>query len=336
MILMIDYARDLPDVRDVPIASLKIGRSPRLEGESEDHIQILAAAREELPPILVHAKTMQVIDGMHRLRAAQLNGASTIRVRFFNGSDEDAFIAAVESNTKHGLPLTLSEREIAARRILRYRPHQSDRWIAATAGVSAATVASIRQQVRSAAVSAEETARVGRDGKVRPLSSAAGRLAAQQAILENPQASLRDIAKISGISPGTVRDVRRRMANEESVVPRGETKYYRSVSTRDPESLGQTAVEGSDISEHSKEHPARFEAANIATVLSKLQKDPSIRHTEAGRNLLRSLDAYARVSERCVQQVNEVPPHCAYLLAEFAHRCAETWKSVEKQLKSSS
>ena len=41
---------------------------------------------------------MRVIDGMHRLRAAILNGRSSIEVEFFDGSDEEAFIRAVEQN----------------------------------------------------------------------------------------------------------------------------------------------------------------------------------------------------------------------------------------------
>ena len=58
----------------VPVELLRHADSPRLDGESPDHIRTLAESGSDLPPILVHRETMRVIDGMHRLRAAILNG----------------------------------------------------------------------------------------------------------------------------------------------------------------------------------------------------------------------------------------------------------------------
>jgi ParB-like chromosome segregation protein Spo0J len=193
----------MSDINIIPVSSIRTGRSPRINGENEDHIFTLAATQGELPPILVHFETMQVIDGMHRLKAARLRGDSSIKVTFFNGTEEEAFVLAVKSNIAHGLPLTLADREAAAERLLVSQPERSDRWIADTAGISATTVASIRSTAGSE--SASETTRLGRDGRRRPLNTAEGRAAAQRAILANPEASLREIAKISGISPGTVR-----------------------------------------------------------------------------------------------------------------------------------
>src|SRR5215475_12583633 len=101
----------------VPISSLLPGDSPRLTGENPEHVQLLAAA-QGLPPILVHRSTMRVIDGMHRLRAAKLRGDRTIFVKFFEGDDGEAFLLSVDANIKHGLPLSLADREAAASRIL--------------------------------------------------------------------------------------------------------------------------------------------------------------------------------------------------------------------------
>jgi hypothetical protein len=61
---------------------------------------------------------MRVIDGMHRLRAAQLRGDHGVEVKFFDGDADEAFIAAVRANITHGLPLTLADRKAAAQRIL--------------------------------------------------------------------------------------------------------------------------------------------------------------------------------------------------------------------------
>src|SRR5213076_255321 len=67
--------------RWMPIGSLLPADSPRLEGERLDHVRALADAVGEPPPILVHRHSRRVIDGMHRLRAAQLRGERMIEVR---------------------------------------------------------------------------------------------------------------------------------------------------------------------------------------------------------------------------------------------------------------
>ena len=87
------------------IAKLRPSDSPRLAGQDTDHVRVLSQA-DSLPPIIVQRGTMRVIDGMHRLRAAQLRGEKQIAVRFFEGSDDLAFVLAVHANTAHGLPLT--------------------------------------------------------------------------------------------------------------------------------------------------------------------------------------------------------------------------------------
>jgi hypothetical protein len=63
---------------------------------------LLAECYTELPPILVQRGSMQVIDGMHRLRVAPRRGEDTVRVQFFHGSVTAAFIAAVRLNAAHG------------------------------------------------------------------------------------------------------------------------------------------------------------------------------------------------------------------------------------------
>jgi hypothetical protein len=84
------------NVMEVPIASLRPGESPRLEGEDKAHVAWLMETQASLPPILVDRRTMQVIDGMHRLQAASLKGRASIQVQFFDGSPADAFLRGVE------------------------------------------------------------------------------------------------------------------------------------------------------------------------------------------------------------------------------------------------
>jgi ParB-like chromosome segregation protein Spo0J len=99
-----------------------------------------------LPPILVDRRSMQVIDGMHRLVAASLQGRETIDVIFFDGSQTDMFLRAVRENVTHGLPLSQADRRVATERIIASHPHLSDRAIGQIAGLAAKTVAAIRKR----------------------------------------------------------------------------------------------------------------------------------------------------------------------------------------------
>ncbi|WP_172388141.1 ParB/RepB/Spo0J family partition protein, partial [Streptomyces sp. MNP-20] len=153
-------------VHQVPIAVLRPADSPRI-GENLQHARTLGACGAVLPPILVHRETMRVIDGMHRLRAALMQQRDLVEVTYFDGSTEDAFVLAVESNITHGMPLTLAERAAAAARIIITHTQWSDRAIAAVAGLDPKTVAALRR--RGMPPEAAPAVRVGQDGKVRPV-----------------------------------------------------------------------------------------------------------------------------------------------------------------------
>ncbi len=108
---------------------------------------------------------MNVVDGMHRLRAAHLLGLEEVSVRFIDGSADDAFILAVEANVRHGLPLTLADRRHAAARVLAIHPDWSDRRVATSTGLAPGTIAAIRR--RATAQHEQSTTRVGRDNRRR-------------------------------------------------------------------------------------------------------------------------------------------------------------------------
>lgn len=302
-------------VQQLAISALLGSDSPRVCGENTDHVELLAASETLLPPILVHRQTMRVIDGMHRVRAALLRGEDTIQVQFFDGSEQDAFVRAVKANIEHGLPLTRADREIAAARIIASHPHYSDRRIAADTGLAAHTVAAIRRTSSNN----QTSARMGRDGRVRPVDPEYGRRIARDAIRRNPQASMREIARIAGISPGTVRDVRRKMARGENPV---------SLKRR-----GNSAV---DIQAAAPMRgllwSGRKEIRSSASLLDRLSKDPSLRSTEPGRTLLRLLHSRATVPAELNRLVSEVPPHSLFLVAELARSCADEWLKLAQQL----
>lgn len=135
-----------------------------------------------------------------------LKGRDRIEVGFFDGSDHEVFVRAVEVNP-HGLPLSLRERKAAAVRILAGRPDMSDRSIASITGLSAKTLAAIRD--RSGAEIPHLNRRLGSDGRLRPLDAAQARRRAARLLTDNPGAPLRQIAHAAGISLGTGRDAMR-------------------------------------------------------------------------------------------------------------------------------
>jgi ParB-like chromosome segregation protein Spo0J len=198
----------------VPVASIRQGYSPRLGGEDQEHVRRLAECDvTTLPPIVVHRPTMRVIDGMHRLRVAALQGRDRIDVEYFDGSEEEAFARAVELNVAHGLPLTLADRKAAAAWILAWRPEISDRAVAAMAGLSPKTAGAIRSRAPEEIPQVHE--RVGSDGRRHPLDRAEGRRRAAEALAARPGAPLREVAASAGVSPGTARRVRELLRKEK-------------------------------------------------------------------------------------------------------------------------
>jgi AcrR family transcriptional regulator len=305
----------------VPIMNLMPADTPRIDGESDEHIRMLADIDADIPPIVVHRPTMRVIDGMHRLRAAMLRGEDTIEVRFFDGTEADAFVLAVELNSGHGLPLSQVDRSAAAARIVGSHPHWSDRVIATLTGVSAKTVAAIRS--RATAEIPQLHSRIGRDGRVRPYSTAQGRRLAGKLMAETPDMSLRDVAKESGVSVGTVRDVRRRIGlGLDPVPPKQRMTELAEQGTERPAvlSLGTRATVSIPV------------ADALPILLEQLKKDPSLRLSEVGRSLLRLLDAHSIPMATWTRLMESVPSHASAAVAGLAMSCADSWRQFAEQL----
>ncbi|MEU8797496.1 ParB N-terminal domain-containing protein [Spirillospora sp. NPDC048819] len=309
------------------IELLRPADTPRLTGEDEDHIRKLAEAETDLPPILVHRRTMRVIDGTHRLGAAMLRNQTEIKVIFFDGSEDEAFVRAVKENVSHGLPLSLAERRSAAARIIRSRPESSDRAIGRWTGLSPKTVRTLRR--RSNGEQPQSNVRIGADNRVRPLNGTDGRRRAADVIMAQPDASLREIARTAAISVGTAHDVRKRMhRGEDPVLTGGRAAKSKprvaSPSGRARESRGETARRpGGAFGAGEPQH---------AVLLRKLKKDPSLRHSDVGRELLRWLHGRAVFTGDWSGLVSAIPSHCAGMVAELARACATTWNELALEL----
>ena len=303
--------RDEPVVR-VPIGSLRLAGPLRVEGEDPAHVRLLAEAVAALPPVLVHRPTMSVVDGRHRMRAAQLRGEDSVLVRFLDCDEDRAFLLSVQANIEHGLPLSLADRKAAAARIVTWHAEWSDRRVAAVVGLSPDAVAGIRRAVCAGAE--RVTARIGRDGRVRPIDSSQGRLRASRVLEDRPHASLREIAREAGIAVGTARDVRNRVRRGLDPVPERRRK--------EPEAAPQKQALQS----------AQSEVNDVIAALQALKKDPTLRFSESGRRLLRWLDGHAVKPEDREWAVPSVPPHCAVLIADIARHYAEMWQGFAEVL----
>lgn len=302
----------------VTIDSLLLADSPRRTTHDAAHVQAMAAVEEELPPIVVHRPSMRVIDGVHRVLAYQLRGVESVAVRFFDGSTEDAFLLSVKSNIAHGLPLSLTEREKAASRIVLSHATWSDRAIARAVGLSASTVAAIRRC--STDDSVQSNVRIGRDGRARPLDIAAGRIRASQVIATRPDASVRDIAREAGVSVGTAHDVRVRVLGGLDPVPAKQQARVVRRQTERSQSASQAVA------------PVTDPCPDLHDRFCQLRRDPSLKYTEQGRFLIRKLDACMFEGDGWRAFIDAVPPHQAMDVAELARSLAALWQTIADEL----
>jgi ParB-like chromosome segregation protein Spo0J len=301
---------------DLAVDAVRQAGSPRAEAVDQQHVRALADAPLPWPAIIVHRPTMRVVDGRHRLHAARLRGQDSIRARFFDGTEDEAFNLAVQVNTVQGLTLSLAERRSAVTRILAGHPDWSDRAIARIAGLSAKTVAALRREHPDGQV--RSPSRIGRDGRVRLVDITERRHAAMRLLEQDPTVSLREAARRTGVSPGTVRDVRGRLDRGEPAAAARRRPARREEPAR----------------HHAARRPGPHDAVELADLFQRLCRDPSLRHSDAGRLVLRQLESHLGAAGGPWQRLaQELPPHCHELLTLAALRCAELWQDLASELR---
>jgi ParB-like chromosome segregation protein Spo0J len=329
---------DAPVVR-IPVGLLVPGDSARMDGENRSHVALMASA-SELPPIVVHRPTMQVIDGMHRLSAAKLQDQESVDVRFFDGTADEAFAIGVFANITHGLPLSRKDRKAAAVRILDTYPYWSDRRVGSTTGLSHHTIATLRKC--AGGQSNKLNKRLGKDGKVRPLSGAAGRTAAAELIQADRTASLREVAKKAGVCPSTVRSVRSQLDQQSD--QGGDPAAAREAQDHvrdDPQTIGPrrdvdekrrgTISVGSRVASLAASRPSSTHAA-----LKRLQVNPALRFSQDGRMLVRLLTISLANATDCERLADGAPEHCLNTVAEIASAIGDAWYQIAGDLRSKS
>jgi hypothetical protein len=317
---------------NVPVNSLVPGFHLRLTGTDAGHVRLLAdaAGSVRLPPILVQKRGARIIDGMHRVEVAKLRGEWTINARVVDCTDEEALVLAVKSNTLHGLPLTRADRVSSAKRILTTHPDWSDRKVAMITGLSAKSIASLRN---SSVVDVQfHGKRLGRDGKRRPVVAADGRRRAAEYITAHPEASLREVARETDVSLGTVHDVRekiRRGVYPDMAEPRA-----------DGQQADNGAVQNDAVSSH---QPAtsiygrvRMESGKpIAwqAISPKLTSDPALRYTDGGRAFLRWMAQHAMQADEWREFADAIPQRWLKDVRQLAATMSDEWREFAEQLK---
>lgn len=323
----------------VAVSSLRGHLSARTQGLDHPHVDLLAQHPDPLPPIVVHKDSMRVVDGLHRLRVAELRGQNEIDVALFEGSEDEAFALSALLNVRQGLPLPLVDRRRAAARILLTSPGWSDRFIASVVGLSHKTIASIRHS--STGDSRQLNERIGRDGKTRPIDIAGGRLRAADLLAENPEMSLRQLARLAEISVATARDVRLRLRDGYDPVPNNRQRST-TASTATADSCAETWVVDKHLPIRDRVVPPptdvvkqgggssrrNRQTTSAGLLLERLKKDPAVRFNEAGRNLIRQLGAAQLAVTTCQQVMPFAPAHCLNAVAEIAQAHAESWQQL--------
>jgi len=332
-------ATEQPPEMDVPVNTLVPGFYLRQAGTSAAHVKLLAdaAGSTRLPPILVQKHSMRIIDGMHRFEAAKLRMKKHISVCFIDCTDEEAFILAVKSNTLHGLPLSRAERLSGAKRILMSHPDWSDRAVAEVTGLSAKTVGVLRN--RSAGAIPLHNKRLGRDGKLHPVSGVEGRKRAAEYINTHPDALVRQIAKEVGVSLGTAHDVRERIRRgADPMAERFRSRSEQGVSRSKTDASLNSSPSGKSADIHTARRNvhsrSNIQQLTWSAVSAKLANDPALRYTEGGRAFLRWMALHAANTEEWGEFVDAIPVHWLGDISLVASEVSEEWRRFAERLRS--
>jgi ParB-like chromosome segregation protein Spo0J len=321
----------LPEL-NVPVGSLVPGFYLREAGTNAVHVQMLAevAGSIKLPPIIVQENGTRVIDGMHRLAAAKLRREKDISARVINCTDEEAIVLAIKSNTLHGLPLSRTDRISGAKRVLAAHPDWSDRAVAEVTGLSAKTIAVLRN--RSTDGIPLSNKRLGRDGKRRPVRGAEGRRRAVDYINAHPDASLRQVAREADVSLGTVHDVRERIRRgTDPTAARSGSSSGQPPGT----SAAATAPDRSSSANSTSSQTTGRNAQQLAwpAISSKLANDPTLRYTEGGRAFLRWMALHAMNAEEWAEFIDAIPAHWLRDIGLIADTISAEWRMFADRLR---
>jgi hypothetical protein len=322
----------VPEV-DVPISTLVPGFCLRLTGTDPNHIRMLAdaAGSVRLPSIVVQRRGSRIIDGMHRVEAAKLRREESICARFIDCTDEEALVLSIKLNVLHGLPLSRADRISGAKRILAAHRDWSDRAVAAVAGLSAKTIASLRN--RSTEDMQFRGKRLGRDGKWRPVSAIEGKVHAAEYIDAHPDAPLREVAREAGVSLGTVHAVRDRMRRSMDHTARELKRPAPDPADvpAPPSSISPGSHSPALSASAGRQDSRRLVWSEIA---AKLASDPVLKYTEGGRAFLRWMASHSAQADEWHEFIDAIPAHWLREVSCLADSIGAEWCEFAAHLRS--
>lgn len=153
----------------VAIDAIDLDGSPAMRAElSAEAVEQYAGMLDELPPVELMrvGRSLRVIDGRHRIAAARAGGRTEILAVIREGSERDAFVAALGANARHGVRLSGADLRVVVGAALADAElaRWADRRLARLVGCSHTIVGVIRAECRPETV---DGPRVGADGKTR-------------------------------------------------------------------------------------------------------------------------------------------------------------------------
>ncbi|RJO79264.1 streptomycin biosynthesis protein [Nocardia panacis] len=161
-----------------------------------------------------------------------------------------------------------------------------------------------------------------------PLSLKDRKVASLRIMLMYPTWSDRRIGVITGLDHKTVGAIRRRAAGEIPQTPARLGRDGRVRRLREPAAPRAETARPRTLRGHAAVvravSPSTQPAA--ATLIDRLRRDPSLRLSETGRQLLRWLDAAPRTKAESVELAGQLPEHCLNLIHEMARQNAQHWQ----------
>ena len=204
----------------------------------------------------------------------------------------------------------------------------SDRAVAGITGLSAKSIASLRNS--STGDTQFDGKRLGRDGKRRPVMPAEGRRRAAEYINAHPEASLREVARETDVSLGTVHDVRER-------IRRGADHAAGTPARPAEEVADRPAAAATPISPRpiAVIHGAGArDAQRLAwpAISAKLTADPALRYTDGGRAFLRWMALHSMQADEWREFIDAIPQHWLKEVSRIAASMSEEWRQFAERL----
>lgn len=244
------------------------------------------------PPVIVYydGSDYWLADGFHRYHAShkidientgpdRIIEDSGILVEIKQGSRRDAVLYSMGANTRHGIPLPLSDRKRCANAMLEDEEWSqwSDRKIAKQCGLHHETVGAIRREIygdNRQNVTNQPEKPVDEDQECVTLRTP--REVVAQWFADNPELehlSNREIARRCGVTEGTVRNYRKELQDEREKAAQENAEVE---SLKEPEAVSEPAsvVETTSEPEPPSQPAIDPEPESVAEVIETTEPEP--------------------------------------------------------------